>query len=413
MKTIKFSLLLSLIFSLAFVACKKDDDSKDDPTPSSEVSTKDFITIENAVFNNGSLPQGSVNLIKDLTINSTVINGGSTIVSFYSSEKVKTAFVSIKGMDGYYKYDFSESGENLRSTSLYYYELILHIAQELTEQGLTISISCLTEDGVTSAPENTDEIQVKEVGTGKLQVSLSWDQLDDVDLHLLEPSGNKIYYGNRMGGSLEENLKLQFDLYCYLVNKYTSNDVSSLNYDNPDDWDTLNLYLFDLDLLADPIKYEQEVLAFYEGKIDGGLLDLDSNAGCDIDAVNNENITYENAPALGIYYVAVDLFDKCEMSKPGAKYSISVNYNGNLVTISDKQSGQFEADDNGSGDHSERYHIIGAFEITASGITPVAVTNNPFLNYIEYDFDYEDEDEISLRKGAIKSKTKLFKNKKK
>jgi hypothetical protein len=49
-----------------------------------------------------------------------------------------------------------------------------------------------------SAPSN--EVLVFSVGfSGDVQVSVSWDAPSDVDLHVVEPSGEEIYYGN--GGS--------------------------------------------------------------------------------------------------------------------------------------------------------------------------------------------------------------------
>lgn len=40
------------------------------------------------------------------------------------------------------------------------------------------------------------KIVIARVGTGKLQFSLSWDAEVDLDLHVTEPNGNQIYYGN-------------------------------------------------------------------------------------------------------------------------------------------------------------------------------------------------------------------------
>lgn len=40
------------------------------------------------------------------------------------------------------------------------------------------------------------KITVARVGTGKLQFSLSWDADVDLDLHVTEPGGNEIFYGN-------------------------------------------------------------------------------------------------------------------------------------------------------------------------------------------------------------------------
>ena len=44
------------------------------------------------------------------------------------------------------------------------------------------------------------------IPSGEVQVSVSWDALTDVDLHVIDPSGERIYFGNKTsasGGSLD------------------------------------------------------------------------------------------------------------------------------------------------------------------------------------------------------------------
>ena len=64
----------------------------------------------------------------------------------------------------------------------------------------------------------------------------------------------------------------------------------------------------------------------------GGELDLDSNAGCGIDGINNENITYgEDAYiAPGVYEVYVDMYSNCDPSI-ATDYVVTVTYNGRLI----------------------------------------------------------------------------------
>jgi hypothetical protein len=51
-----------------------------------------------------------------------------------------------------------------------------------------------------SAPSN--EILIFVVGfTGDVQVSVSWDAPSDVDLHVIDPSGEEVYYGNSVSAS--------------------------------------------------------------------------------------------------------------------------------------------------------------------------------------------------------------------
>jgi len=44
------------------------------------------------------------------------------------------------------------------------------------------------------------------LGTGDVQVTLSWSDINDLDLHVIDPNGEEVYYGNRMsttGGTLD------------------------------------------------------------------------------------------------------------------------------------------------------------------------------------------------------------------
>ena len=118
-------------------------------------------------------------------------------------------------------------------------------------------------------------------GTGKFQVSLSWDNPVDLDLHVVEPSSEEIYYGNT---------------------------VSS----------------------------------------DGGTLDLDSNAACSIDGINNENVSFPNAnqpPPPGQYTVRADFYEACGMPPQGASYTVTTRVCGNVNTF----TGSFAPGDADSG----------------------------------------------------------------
>lgn len=120
---------------------------------------------------------------------------------------------------------------------------------------------------------------VTHVGTGNLQVSLSWDKASDLDLHVIDPSNFEIYYSRKTSTS-------------------------------------------------------------------GGTLDLDSNAGCSIDHVNNENITWATAAPSGTYKVLVDNWSSCGQSP--INYVVTVTVAGRAPQTF---SGQFtdSGDSGGSG----------------------------------------------------------------
>jgi hypothetical protein len=108
----------------------------------------------------------------------------------------------------------------------------------------------------------TRHFDVEAVGSGALQVSLSWDTPTDVDLHLVTPTGQEIYWANR--------------------------------------------------------------------EAEGGELDLDSNAACGIDGINNENITFaEDAPE-GQYIARVDFWSDC--GGLDANYTVTTRSCGEIQT---------------------------------------------------------------------------------
>jgi hypothetical protein len=134
----------------------------------------------------------------------------------------------------------------------------------VTPTQLMLDIQMVDSQGNISDP-NTSTFPLRQVGnTGGLQISVSWGSPDDLDLHVVEPSGNEIYYGS-------------------------------------------------------PISP------------DGGQLDLDSNPGCTIDNIDNENVTWPNVnkrPPGGQYIVRVDYYESCSGLAP--LYQVTVNNCGNV-----------------------------------------------------------------------------------
>lgn len=68
--------------------------------------------------------------------------------------------------------------------------------------------------------------------------------------------------------------------------------------------------------------------------INGGTLDLDSNAGCEFDNVNNENIVWDETanPPNGEYIVYVDYFSACGTTA-ATSYTVTVNNCGKTQTF--------------------------------------------------------------------------------
>lgn len=97
----------------------------------------------------------------------------------------------------------------------------------------------------------------------------------------------------------------------------------SLNWDAP----------ADVDLHLETPNGEDIYYANRTGEA-GGTLDLDSNAGCGLDRVDNENITYADGttPPSGEYVVRVDLWSECSVSSP-IPFVVTVNRRGAVTTF--------------------------------------------------------------------------------
>lgn len=154
----------------------------------------------------GSPPAGTGDTtitVQNTTDESIVINGGSTIIPVSSEIPFSSIYVS--------------SGQG-SSTDPDYYEIQLPAALLSTDLVVTFQPTLNTTSRIpwlsvqTGSP--TGEISQAEtllldgvnVGTGDLQVSVSWSINSDVDLHLIEPDGTRIWFNDdysSSGGQLD------------------------------------------------------------------------------------------------------------------------------------------------------------------------------------------------------------------
>jgi hypothetical protein len=203
-----------------------------------------------AVFKTGSPPATSGGPAINVSAPGTVITGGSAQVSVSAGSDFTKVIVAIQGVEGYYEI-------TIPNTTLA--SLLLTFASSIPQSSFNVLYKVATGGGAVSA-EQVIATSVIEVGTGQVQVSVSWNTPTDVDLHVVEPSAEEIFYGNPTSAT-------------------------------------------------------------------GGQLDLDSNAGCSLDNVNNENITWSPTAPRGQYTVRVDYWSACEVST-NTSYVVTVQVEG-------------------------------------------------------------------------------------
>jgi uncharacterized protein (TIGR02145 family) len=182
---------------------------------SSVISYSSFIEVgnadllQNATYRTGEFPVGTTGRF-DVQMSNTIISGGSTILAVSSDRSLSKLYIQFAGSPGYYEMNIS--GRDLVSSAggNYVYNMLLQFTQKLLEQSLQTAgltqISFSGAAGSAVSPSVSKSVEAIKVGAGALQVSLSWNTVVDLDLHITTPSGSTIYYGNKKVGNGELDL---------------------------------------------------------------------------------------------------------------------------------------------------------------------------------------------------------------
>jgi len=167
-----------------------------------------------ATFHEGKLPDpvGTV----DVTVpgTNTAINGGSTMIAVSSTSEIVKIYVSIQGSDGYWEVTVP-AGTTVA-------DVLLTLAQQLPAQ-LVIVFQVVDAAGNISQPMTvtTTIIQVK---TGDIQISISWDTDNDIDLHVVDPNAFEIYYGDTLSPE-EGELDLDSNAACSPIDGINNENI--------------------------------------------------------------------------------------------------------------------------------------------------------------------------------------------
>lgn len=125
----------------------------------------------------------------------TIIPGGSASFTVSAAVEFTQIFLWLQGVDGFFEF-------NVPSTLSE--RLLVTLNPNLPEDFYSLIFAVGNGNG--PGPTATHQTVVERVGTGSVQVSVSWDSPADVDLYLVEPDGTEIYYGRRLsasGGALD------------------------------------------------------------------------------------------------------------------------------------------------------------------------------------------------------------------
>ena len=164
-----------------------------------------MISVRDGDFNDGALPDASADLalpkIVSLTGPATATNGGTAILHVEVSPPMAsprfvvqlenaTGFHSVTGVD--------PNGDGIHDISV-------QVSGEADQTTLVLLVALLDSAG-NRGPFQPIEVGLVHSGIGDVKVTLSFDRLHDLDLHVIEPSGDEIFYerpGSVSGGQLD------------------------------------------------------------------------------------------------------------------------------------------------------------------------------------------------------------------
>lgn len=231
--------------------------------------------------------------------NTTVLTGAATTLRIdYSNQEnladIVGVVIGLEGMTGYYQVPL----DTVRFPNRVGVEQLMRLKTfadyEVSPTSLKVRVAVRDSRGrVTNYAAQT--LAVDKVGSGDIQVSLSWDKTNDLDLYVVDPYGCTIYYGHK-------------------------NDSPPVPTGSVPGARCLGL---------------------------GAEQDRDANIGCPATGPRNENIYWPPGVAPeGQYSVMVNNYSACQTP---VNYTVTVNYCGKTETY----EGTFTGSDSNSTGHPD------------------------------------------------------------
>lgn len=164
------------------------------------------IDVPEGDFTEGSAPSTTADAgltveIVSVTGPAAATNGGTAILHVQLSASVAAPlfYVRLVGGTGFHTITgLDPDGDDV-------YEIGVHVAAEAEQTSLVLEVA-LTDGMGDTGPYHSVEIELVPSGTGDVKVTLSFDRLHDLDLHVIEPSGDEIFHerpSSSSGGKLD------------------------------------------------------------------------------------------------------------------------------------------------------------------------------------------------------------------
>jgi len=144
------------------------------------------------VLVNGARPAAAGGPAVTVDATPTAINGGSFQVEVVSSVPFSRVVVSVQGLDGYYELTLPAPVTSV--------DLIASVSRQARPSNSTFLFGAAAAGGGLGGPASS-AVRIIRVATGDVQVSVWWDAPTDVDLHVIDPAQEEVYFANREAAS--------------------------------------------------------------------------------------------------------------------------------------------------------------------------------------------------------------------
>lgn len=149
-----------------------------------------------ATLGTGTAPVAGTGAALTAVMPALVLKGGAVSVTFTSPTPFSRVVLYVNGVAGYWDLNLAASVTSV--------DLLIVYAQQVGAPSFTLAYAGGTPAGVGSYQSGTTAFLGN--GTGEVQVNISWDSRADVDLYVVDPLGEEIYYAHRgsaSGGQLD------------------------------------------------------------------------------------------------------------------------------------------------------------------------------------------------------------------
>ena len=189
---------LTVLVSLTLASCN------DSPTVISGAEVSAYVAallIEDVdvrgVLRSGAPPAAAGGPSVSAPVSLNGITGGSAQLGLAGGGQFREVVVFVPGVDGYLH---AQLPYDLTAVNA-----IITVGGRVPLSNFDIAFAVADANGVWGTADGTSVSVISAAG-GDIQVSLTWNTVADVDLHVVEPNGTELYYGRRnssSGGTLD------------------------------------------------------------------------------------------------------------------------------------------------------------------------------------------------------------------